>query len=119
MADKKCFLWSELAEEWIGAYYIWSDVCIAIKVKQALSGGGGGIVLTDQSAVQKLKQQLDPVEYKRFIEIVCKVNGLTFRQIKERKENGLPEITMVEIKRAVQSITRPNVTVKRISREDI
>ena len=116
--SKKCFLWSELAEEWIGAQYIWSDVCIIIKVKQALAGAGGGLIL-HKTPIEKIKDYLDDTEYKRFIEIVCRFNGLTFREIKERREKGLPEVTFVEIKKAITSVSRAAVKVIKISREDI
>ena len=116
MSTKKCFLWSELGEEWIGSTYIWSDVCIIIAVKQALAGGGGGMILSDKTAIHKIKAQLEPERYKRFIEIVCKVNGLTFREIHERKEKDMPEVTLVEIKAAIQSVTQSNVRVKQIYR---
>ena len=115
--SKKCFLWSELAEEWIGAQYIWSDVCIIIKVKQALAGGGG--LILHKTPIEKIKDYLDDTEYKRFIEIVCRINGLTFREIKERHEKGLPEVTFVEIKKAITSVSRAAVKVIKISREDI
>jgi hypothetical protein len=116
--SKKCFLWSELAEEWIGANYIWSDVCIIIKVKEALSAGGGGVYVA-KSPLEKIKDYLDDTEYKRFIEIVCHINGLTFRDVKERRDSGHPEVTFIEIKKAITSVSRASVKVTRISREDI
>ena len=120
MADKKCFQWSELGEEWIGATYIWSDVCIMIKVKDAFAGGGGGgIILTDKNAVDKIQKQLDPEEYKRFIAIVCRVNGLTYQEIKSRDDAGLPTVTFKEIKAAIQSVTHATVRIRGIRRGDI
>ncbi len=115
--SKKCFLWSELAEEWIGANYIWSDVCIIIKVKEALAGGGG--VFVAKTPLEKIKDYLDDTEYKKFIEIVCRINGLTFRDIKERRDSNLPEVTFIEIKKTISSVSRAAVKVTRISREDI
>ena len=115
--SKKFFLWSELAEEWIGAFYIWSDVCIIIKVKEALAGGGG--LLLHKTPIDKIKDYLDDTEYKKFIEIVCRINGLTFREIKERREKGLPEVTFIEIKKTITTVSRAAVKVIRISREDI
>lgn len=119
MSNKKCFLWSELGEEWIGATYIWSDVCIMIKVKEAFAGGGGGIILSDKNAVDKIQKQLDPEEYKRFIAIVCRVNGLTFQEVKSRDEAGLPSVTFKEIKAAIQSVTHASVRIRGIRRTDI
>ena len=111
--DKTCFKWSELEEEWIITDYIWSDVCI---VKKIQGGTGASDMYTrDYKYVQ---DKLTKKERKRFIELACKINGITYTQIKERKEKGEALVTVKEIDRTVSTILK-SVQIKSIRREDI
>lgn len=122
MDDKRCFTWSELGEEWIGAMYPWADVCILIK-----AGGGGHVQMFDlpphtylppAPLPQTAKERLTKKEYKRFIEIVCKVNGITTNERKSRKEKGQIEVNISEIQKLYEDVKR-SIVVNKISREDI
>ena len=125
---QQCFTWSQLGEEWIGSLYTWNDVCIIISAETA-AGGAAGFFDEPHRYLEPqeiIKDKLDPKEFKRFIEIVCTVNGIAETQIKERKLNGLPTITVKEIERAINEVksynprmTEKAITVRGISREDI
>jgi hypothetical protein len=119
--SKQCFTWSQLAEEWIGAAYQWADVCILI---QAAGGGGGNAFTFDLPPHEYLppaevaKDRLSKKEYRRFIELVCRVNGITSTERKMRKEKGEVEVTLSEIQRLYEDVKK-KVTLKQIRREDI
>jgi hypothetical protein len=119
MSDKQCFTWSQLAEEWIGAMYPWSDVCILIK-----GGGGGNAQIFDLPPhtylppTEIIKDRLTKNEFRRFVELVCKVNGISTKEIKERKERGEIEVTLSEIHRLYEDVSR-SVKLRGIGREDI
>lgn len=120
MTDKQCFTWSELGEEWIGAMYPWADVCIMIKAQEA-AGGAAGFFDEPHKYLQPqeiIKDKLTDKEYKRFVELVYKINGITHKEVKERKEKGETIITVSEIKTAIEEVTK-SVSVKGIRREDI
>lgn len=108
--SKKCFTWAELEDEWILSDYQWSDVCIVQKI-----GLPGNIDMYDYRYV---KQKLDKKEEKRFIELACKINGITNSQIKERKSKGEAIITVKEIKRTVEDVLK-SVQIISMKREDI
>jgi hypothetical protein len=116
---KQCFTWSELAEEWIGAMYPWADVCILIQ-----AAGGGGSQIFDLPPHEYLppapvaKDRLTKKEYRRFIELVCRINGISTSDIKERKERGEVEVTLSEIQRLYEDVKK-SVSIKQIRREDI
>jgi hypothetical protein len=116
---KQCFTWSELGEEWIGAMYPWSDVCILIQ-----AAGGGGTHIFDLPPhrylppAEVVKDRLTKKEYRRFVELVCNINGITKVERKERRERGEIEVTLSEIQRLYESVGRA-VRVGNISREDI
>jgi hypothetical protein len=117
--SKQCFTWSELGEEWIGAMYPWSDVCILIQ-----AAGGGGVQVFDLPPHTYIpphevaKDRLTKKEYRRFIELVCNVNGITKAERKARRERGEIEVTMTEIQRLYESVSR-SVKIGNIRREDI
>lgn len=117
--SKQCFTWAEMAEEWDSAEYIWSDVCILIQA----GGGGGAAGFFDSphkyiAPADVAKERLSKKQYKRFIEIVCQINGINSKQIKERKERGEIEVTISEITRTYEEIHKA-VVLKKITREDI
>jgi hypothetical protein len=116
---KKCFTWAEMAEQWMEAHYPWADVCILI---QAAGGGGSQIfelpphVYIPPAPVAK--DRLSKKEYRRFIELVCRINGISTKEIKERKERGEVEVTLSEIQRLYEDVKK-SVSIKQIRREDI
>jgi len=119
MSDtKQYFTWEGLHEEWIGAHYQWYDVAIIIHVNDIL-GGGAAIQHTYLPPAEIVKQKLPEREYKRFITLVCKVNEITFKEMKERREKNQPEVTLVEIQKTIQEITKPFVALRKITRVDI
>lgn len=123
MSDtKQYFSWESLREEWIGARYQWYDVAIVIHVDQILGGGGGSVVgkpHTYLPPAEVIKQKLPEKEYKRFITLVCKVNEITFKQIKERREKNQPEVTLLEIQKTIHEVSKPFVSIMKITRVDI
>jgi hypothetical protein len=108
--SNKCFAWSELEDEWILSEYQWSDVCIIKKI-----GLPGNIDMYDYKYV---KQKLDKKEEKRFIELACKINGISMTQIKERKNKGEAIVTVKEIKTTMETVLK-SVQIISLNREDI
>jgi hypothetical protein len=118
MADQKVYLkWNEVNETWSGNLYQWYDVAIIIKVEQAL--GGAPFEHTYLAPQEIIKKKLTKDEYKHFIKLVCRVNGIDINQILERNEEGKPEITIKEIRRTINEIAPISVRIKSISRVDI
>lgn len=121
MEEKIYFKWSNLFEEWIGAYYTWDDVAITIKVKDALGGNPfAGIPAVSHTYLppqEIIKQTLTGKEYKKFVNLVCKVNGITTHQLKERNPECV--MTLTEIDRVINEVLKPQVKVTQISRKDI
>jgi len=118
MEDKEYFKWSNLNQEWIGVYYTWNDVAITKTVDQAL-GGNPFIGLPHEylSPTEIVKKALTNSEYKKFVNLVCRVNGITVHSLKER--NSECELTLIEIRRTIEEVLKPKVKVTRISNRDI
>ncbi len=94
---KKCFTWSQLNQKWSTIKYKWSDVCILIKA----AGGGsllGGIKREHIPSAETVKNNLTKKEYKHFITLICMVNGISYKEIKERRDKGSIDVTLYEIK---------------------
>lgn len=111
--------WPQLTETWSTANYLWSDVRILIQ-----AAGGGGIQMfnlpphTYLPPAEIVKKRLPAKEYKRFVELACLVNGISTKDIKQRKSKGEIEVTIGEIERLYESFSR-SITIKRIYQEDI
>jgi hypothetical protein len=116
MEEKIYFDWSNLEVNWIDVEYIWIDVAITRKVEQAFGGNPfGGVPGTKHvylPPAEVVKKALDKKEYKRFITLVCKVNGITVQSMKERKPEC--KLTLTEIKRTIEEVLRPQVRVTHI-----
>jgi hypothetical protein len=127
MSDEKRYLkWNEVDSSWLETFYLWSEVAIIIRAAEALGGGGfydgPGTYEHDRKqhelALKLLKQKLSKEEYKQFVRIVCKINGVEMKETKIRKTKGHPEITVKEVSKAFD-IINPKITVNQISRVDI
>jgi len=122
MDEKIYFKWSNLNEEWIGAYYTWDDVAITIKVRDALGGVNANLTTTGVKHVylppqEIIKQTLTGKEYKKFVNLICKVNGITTHELKERNPECV--MTLTEIDRTIEEVLKPQVKLTQISRKDI
>jgi hypothetical protein len=121
MEEKIYFEWSTLDQTWISANYTWEDVAIVTKVGQALGGNPfGGIPQKPHEYLRPteiVKKTLTDKEYKRFVNLVCRVNGITVHSLKERKPDC--ELTLIEIQRTVEEVLRPQVKVTQIGKQDI
>jgi hypothetical protein len=121
MEEKIYFEWSMLDQTWISSNYTWDDVAIANKVNQAL-GGNPFIGIPPKPheylrPAEIVKKSLTGKEYARFVNLVCRVNGITVHALKERNPDC--ELTLTEIKRTVDDILRPQVKVTQIGKQDI
>ena len=120
MSDQKVYLkWNEVNETWSGNLYQWYDVAIIVKVEEALNGGGAPLEHTYLAPQEIIKKKLTEDEYKHFIKLVCRVNGIDFNQILERSKEGKPGITIKEISRTINEVAPISVRIKSISRVDI
>ena len=122
-SGKTYYKWSNLDKQWIALYYTWSDVFITIKVSESL-GGGGGSLLRQPRTINKqpnpqqiIKKSLTDKEYKKFINLVCRVNGITVLQLKERKPDR--KISLIEITKTIEEVLKPQVRVTQIGNKDI
>ena len=123
-SGKTYYEWSNLDKQWIALYFTWSDVFLAIKVSESLGGGGGGGSLLRQPRTIKqpnpqqiIKKSLTDKEYKKFINLVCRVNGITVLQLKERKPDR--KISLIEITKTIDEVLKPQVRVTQIGNKDI
>ena len=122
-SGKTYYEWSNLDKQWIALYYTWSDVFLAIKVSESL-GGGGGSLLRQPRTIHKqpnpqqiIKKSLTDKEYKKFINLVCRVNGITVLQLKERKPDR--KISLIEITKTIEEVLKPQVRITQIGKKDI
>jgi hypothetical protein len=122
MEEKIYLRWPEVDSEWIGTLYTWADVAVTKKVEKIFSGGGGGGGLPvifhkqqPQTPAQIVKKELDSKEYKTFVNLVCKVNGITVHSLKQRKPEC--KLTLTEINRTIEEVLRPQVKVTYIHKD--
>lgn len=119
-SGKTYYKWSNLNKRWIGTYYTWDDVFIIVKASKALGGGGtfiGSPGIKHPNPQQLIKNTLTDKEYKRFINLVCKVNGITFLQLKERKPDR--KISLIEIRKTIDEVLKPQVKITQIGKNNI
>ena len=113
---KQYFTWEGLHEEWIGARYQWYDVALIIRVNDIL---GSGIAFQQSHSylppIEIIKEKLPKKDYKRFISLVCKINEITYKEIKERREKNQPEIILKEIQKTIDCIIKPIIKIKSIN----
>jgi hypothetical protein len=62
-----------------------------------------------------IKKELDSKEYKTFVNLVCKVNGITVYSLKQRKPEC--KLTLTEINRTIEEVLRPQVKVTYIHKD--
>jgi hypothetical protein len=127
--------WSSIQDQWGSSNYRWIDTYIVIRVAGIIGGGGGGgfsiptnssqnsrvgkVLYSDTKTVDVIRKQLSVNEFDLFIKLVCKVNGISIEEIKKRESNNKPIIKIKEIETTIEEVTKPQVTVKMISRCDI
>ena len=127
MQQKVLYKWNDLAINWNNVDQIWADVFYLIEIGEALGGGfagfagpGFGIKPHEYKKPQEwVKSRLNPDQYSIFIKILCKVNGLSIEEVKQRKVTNKPEITITEINRVMDEVFRPMIKLKSIFRNDI
>ena len=121
MEEKEYFEWSNLYQKWIETLYTWDDVAITRKVDQAFGGnpslGIPGKPHQYLQAPQVAKNALTKKEYKKFVSLVCRVNGITTHTLKERNPDC--ELTVMEISRTLDEVLRPQVKLTNIGKKDI
>lgn len=123
------FSWSSFPDQWGSANYKWIDTYIVIKVATVIGGGGGGgggiasprmaKVLHPKKVIDDLKRNLTEDEFDHFIKVACKVNGISSEVIKRRKTKNKPVIRIKEIENTIETVLKPKVIIKTISRDDI
>jgi hypothetical protein len=121
------FSWSSFPDQWGSANYKWIDTYIVIKVATMIGGGGGGgiasprmaKVLHPKKVIDDLKRNLTEDEFDHFIKVACKVNGISSEEIKRRETKNKPVIRIKEIENTIETVLKPKVTIKTISRGDI
>ena len=100
--------WSCANFIWGSSEYTWGDVQLVVEVaevvKKAQAGGGVG-----------LDEWLEPQQEKkrRLIKLICKVNGVSYRMQKEKREKI--NITTKDIDLLVEKVLGINVSVERLN----
>ena len=105
MSTRTPFTWGNANFAWDGnpfpnqsvTPFTWDDVALITEIAQAASGGG--IVEVEQLF------RNEPKKKKRFVELLCKVQGKDIKQIKEIKEHKIfiSDIDMV-VKEVMTSV---------------
>lgn len=122
MSENKIYLeWNQYNDVWSTTLYTWNDVAIALKVGQAFGGSPfGGLPLEKHIYLppqEIVKKTLTGKEYKKFVNLVCKVNGITSQQLKVRNPECI--MTLTEIQRTIEEVLKPQVKITQIKIEDI
>jgi len=118
----KCFtIWKDTNEKWGDLEQTWNDVGIICKAEEIITNSGGGDPYfffppepKYKPPVERLKEKLPPKEYERFVELACKVNDITYKQLLKRKNKNKPVITIKEIEKTILAV-KINVKVTNIS----
>ena len=92
-AGKKYLKWEEVTVKWENVDLLWEEVFILLEVVQALKKrGSGGSGNTMKEYIQNnpwdrtkeiLEDELGKEKTKKFIKLICKVNGLDFEKTVE------------------------------------
>ena len=77
-------------------------------ISAAQSGRVGYTKITGDMIFGK---NLTKLESKQFISLVCKINGITIEQVKQRKNS---ELTLLEITKTIDTVLGTNVVLKSI-----
>lgn len=71
----------------------------------------GKVGFRNISAKEIFGRNLTKLESKQFISLICKVNGLTIEQVKERVNS---ELTLLEVQKTINHVLGTTVTLKSI-----
>jgi hypothetical protein len=80
--QQKVFLeWENVFTNWEDLDQVWEDVHILIEVAESIKRGGGLSSYVKGNPWDKTRKELGEEKTKKFIKIVCKVNGLEFEDV--------------------------------------
>lgn len=75
--------------------YTWSEVYVVVCIAEAISGGGGSVILNRKDLIQDLEKLTDKKTAQEFKRIVIRVNGL--EKVKDKARE--PRVTAQHIKK--------------------
>jgi hypothetical protein len=125
MLQKVLYKWNDLNLKWTDVDMIWLDVFYLIEIGEALGGFAGfagpgfGVPHEYKQPAEYVKSKLRRDQYDIFVKILCRVNGISIEEVKQRKISNKPEITITEIDKVMNEVFRPIVKLKQIFKNDI
>lgn len=100
MSQKICLTWDDNPLIWkLNSQFKWDDVCIIEKVEGGLSSG---FTIPKKDPIPAVTKDLTDNEKNRFIQLVCEVNGMVYR---EKKRKSIEKsITIDHINKTIESV---------------
>jgi hypothetical protein len=124
MGQQKIYLnWNYDDLIWGSNNYVWSEVYILIQVAEAISGGGGGLILPQKDQTWDeldkflTKKKFAEDKKKQFLSIIARVNGLVKTEVKDL-DAVKKKITVKHIKKTFEEFgQKVEVTVKNVKKK--
>jgi hypothetical protein len=108
--DQKIYLkWEDNVIIWddtlsYGAYHFtWDQVWIVQQAQQAVGGGGW----SPRQQFERIREKLPEEEVKKFIKVVCEVNGRIYSEKKYKQVEA--QLTVDDIKKTFDTVLRVKV----------
>ncbi len=113
---KKFLKWEEINVKWEDLILLWEDISILLEVSEALRKGGSGASYKeyvknnpwDQSKKQ-LEKELGEEKTKKFIKLVCRVNGIDYEEVVE--PNNKIKITTDHIEKVFNEAIKVGIKI--------
>jgi len=104
--DNNLILWDD-TESYGKYHFTWDQVRLIQNVQAALNGGGW----SPTNPFERIREKLPEEEVKKFIKVVCEVNG---RICTEKKYKHIEsKITVNEIKKTIDTVLRVQVNTDK------
>ena len=85
---KKYLKWEELDLKWENINLTWDEIFILLEVIQRRRGGGGYRGEYEKNNPwRQVREDIGSEKTEKLVKIYCKVNGINYEMIKEKKED--------------------------------
>jgi len=109
---KKYVKWEEATINWENVELTWDEFFILLEVTEVLrKGGGGGTSLKEymeknpwDKTKQNIEKELGEEKTKKFIKLICKINGIEYKQTKEKQDKI--DITTEHLERTFKEVSK-------------
>lgn len=113
---KKYLKWEELTVKWEDVDLLWDEVFILLEVIQTIRKGGSGSSMKDymeknpwDKTKNKIEKELGEEKTKKFIKLICKVNGLDYEKTIE--PNSEIKINTTHLERTLNQAVKVGIKV--------